>query len=150
MLTPYKCPAGYLTIGIGHNIDTKGLPKQIKTYLDKYGQITNEMADTLFEADVEDAITDCHLIFPNFDYYTEDRQIALIDLIFNMGNAKIRKGFPSFVRAVITGDWGLAADELKYSNGVTKNKLSDYWKQLHGEEKPDSRPAEIYQMIKEG
>jgi hypothetical protein len=49
-------------------------------------------------------------------------------------------------------DWQRAADEIKYSNGLTKNKLSEYWKQLGGDPvgRDDGRlerPEEIYKML---
>lgn len=151
----YLCTKKHWTIGVGWNMDANPLPKDIKEFEKLNGYITDEMIDRLLNISIEAATNNCRDIYKEFDSFSENRRFALIDLMFNMGSGKILKGFPSFVKAVNVQDWQLAADELKYSNGKIKNKLSDYWKQLHGD--PDGaddgkleRPEEIYKALVNG
>lgn len=143
---PYICPAGHKTIGVGFNLDAHVLPEYIATHLRVYGEITDSMVEDLLSISIEAVTNQCRGIWHDFYTYPEIKRNALCDLIFNMGAGKIQKGFPSFVRAVSAKDWQRAADEIKYSNGQKKDKLSDYWLQLHGDE---GRPGEIYRMLVE-
>lgn len=143
---PYLDSRKILTIGIGFNLRDNKLPSPIKSYLDEHGEITEEMIDQLFNMTISTAKKDCHDLFPDFDTFSENRQTALIDVVFNMGKGRVSHSFPTFVHNVNREDWQGAADELKYVNGRTKTELSAYWIQLHGD-RPGSRPAEVYEMI---
>ena len=152
---PYFCTGNKRTIGVGWNMTDNPLPPDIQAFLDKHGYITDDMIDTLLDISVKRATLDCQRLFPDFDDFTENRRLALVDLMFNMGRTQISKEFPSFCKAVNRGDWQRAADELKYTNGLTKKKLSAYWTQLHGD--PDGtddgkkeRPETIYKMLVDG
>ena len=119
---PYRCSAGKKTIGIGHNIDGKGLPDDIEAFLDDNGYITNEMIDTLLDLDIEDAITDAKKLYPNFEDFSEARQDALIDFVFNVGYGTA-KTFKNTNKAINAGRWEDAADlllESKYARQVGK------------------------------
>jgi GH24 family phage-related lysozyme (muramidase) len=137
------------TIGIGVNFSDNPFPKPIKAYLDEYGEITEEMIDQLFDTTIATAFRDCHDLFPDFDTFSENRRTALVDVVFNMGKGRISHSFPSFVHNINREAWQDAADDLKYVNGRKKTQLSKYWLQLHGE-RHNSRPAEVYEMIREG
>lgn len=140
------------TIGVGWNVTDNPLPPHIAQYLAEHGKITDEMIDQLLAISIKIARSACEDLFPAFDTFSETRQMALIDLLFNMGKFRVNHKFPAFCHNVNIEDWQGAADELKYANGKTKGKLSDYWVQLHGD--PDGtddgkleRPEEIYEMI---
>lgn len=133
-LKPYRCTAGKLTIGAGHNIDAKGLPPDIEAYLEDYGQITNEMVDILLDQDIEDTITDCKRLYPELESFTEPRQDALCDFVFNVGY-KTASTFIKTNRAINAGQWDEAADlllESRYARQVGK------------------RANEIAEMLREG
>jgi len=153
--SPYPCSAGQTTIGVGWNMDARRLPSGIAKYLKLHGCITPEMVDELLEMSIDSAVSDCRQLFPAFVSFSDVRQHALIDVVFNLGKAKISKGFPSFCHAVNIGDWQGAADELKYADGRRKTKLSLYWTQLHGDpdgqdDRKRERPETIYRMLVEG
>lgn len=133
-LKPYRCTAGKLTIGIGHNIDAKGLPHDIKAYLDAHGEITDNMIDGLFVSDISSALTDCHRLYPAFSSFSEARQCALIDFMFNVGPGTAAK-FKNTTKAINTGDWERAAQGFEHS----------LWYVQVG-----SRAPEIVKMIREG
>ena len=130
----YRCTAGKRTIGVGHNIDAKGLPPDIEAYLDDYGEITDEMIDILLDDDIEDAITDCKRLYPAFESFTEPRQDALLDFLFNVGygTAKTFKTTNGYINA---GEWEKASESLL---------ASLYAKQVKG------RAKEIAEMLREG
>lgn len=154
-LKPYKCPAGHNTIAAGWNIDARPLPPHIASYLRLHGQITEEMAEELLTISLAAVRQDCENLWPLFDSFSDARRAALMDVVFNMGSGKIMHEFPSFVKAVNAQDWQRAADELKYANGLKKDKLSGYWQQLHGDpdgtdDKRVERPEENYKLLVEG
>ena len=93
---PYRCTAKKLTIGYGRNLDDVG--------------ITEVEAEFLLKVDTLQSITDVMNIFPAFDMFAENRQIALANMMFNLGKTKFRK-FVNMIDAVNTGDWDRAALE---------------------------------------
>lgn len=113
-LKPYSCPAGKLTIGVGHNIDAHPLPDVLAHHLDTFGCITEDMAFELLEDDVAQSVTDCHRLYRDFDKFSERRQWALIDFLFNVGMTTARS-FYATNRAINRADWNYAADQMKKS-----------------------------------
>lgn len=88
VLNPYKCPAGKKTIGVGHNIDAKGLPDFIEFYLSQHGEITDEMSDYLLDLDVQDAVEATVKLFSQaaWGWLTQKRREVLVEMTFNMGS----------------------------------------------------------------
>jgi lysozyme len=113
-LKPYKCPAGANTIGVGWNMDANPLPGAIGRYLKENGRITNEMADQLLSISIKVAASDCEDLFPGFDTFTDNRKIALIDFLFQLGKSRALK-FVHAVAAINTGRWDNAATEMRNS-----------------------------------
>ena len=111
---PYRCPAGHMTIGIGHNCDVNGLPADMKQELARTGQITDEMIDTLYRADEYSAICACRRLYDNWDEVDEVRQMALIDFVFNVGEGTAQD-FVITNCAIESGDWEGAAHGLENS-----------------------------------
>lgn len=130
----YKCSAGKRTIGIGHNIDGKGLPTDIAAYELQHGEIADDMIYELLDADISDAISDCKKLYPEFESFTESRRIALIDFLFNIGISTATT-FKNTNIAINTGEWGKAADGLL---------ASKYAKQVGG------RAKEIAELLRTG
>lgn len=92
----YKCPAGYLTVGIGRNVQTKGLSIQEALYL------------------LRNDIQECqNLLEPYVWYSTLDdiRKGVLIELCFNLGLYGLLKFKKTLVR-IANEEWDEAADEL--------------------------------------
>ena len=125
---PYYDTKHILTIGVGHNMIAKPLPENMQQYLNTNGQITMEMVDQLLEADINDGLKDCYKLFPEFDSFSENRQQALFDVTYNMGEWKIQNGFPRFVHNVNIGDWEGAGKELEFADG--KGIISGYVKDV--------------------
>jgi lysozyme len=111
---PYKCPAGYRTIGVGHNYDANPLPKDMQKYLDLYACITAKMVERLLEADCHIAEEACKRLYPCFDEFIQERQDALVDFLFNVGEGTA-KTFKQTNKAINEGRWGDAAKGIRAS-----------------------------------
>lgn len=123
-LKPYPDTEGFMTIGVGWNMDANPLPDDIMEYLCEEGEITQEMSDRLLkisskkaEMDLDDALA-VPIIFNGEKAYRmppgsifPNRYIALASVMFNIGPTKFRK-FKKMIKAVQEGDWDKAADEL--------------------------------------
>lgn len=67
----YRCPAGKLTIGVGRNLEDRG--------------ITNAEAMYLLHNDIENVIQQLKDRFYWFENIHEDAQAVMTDMCFNMG-----------------------------------------------------------------
>ena len=99
-LKPYTCTAGKLTIGIGRNLDDVG--------------ISEREAYILLQTDVEEARKGCQNLITGFNAINDTRQIALIDMMFNLGYTRMSK-FCKMLAAIKCGDWEAAAEQAKES-----------------------------------
>jgi len=102
---PYICPTGYLSIGIGHNIDANGLPPDILATFRDTGKITDDQIEELFKIDIQVSINTCHKVYGKefFESLSDIRKICLISMAFQMGEGreptpnKKGRGLKSFV-----------------------------------------------------
>lgn len=95
-LKPYQDTVGVWTVGYGHNL---AVP------------ISQRAAWQILRDDVEDARNDCLHSFPWFIELSQERQHAMIDLVFNLGLTRLY-GFKEFLKAMALGNYDTAADEL--------------------------------------
>lgn len=93
----YTCPKGYQTIGVGRNLETKGLSKAEIFYL--------------LENDILDAKLYLLDIFKDFHSLSEARQNVLIEMVFNLGNGGFKK-FKKLIEAIKAKDFELASEEM--------------------------------------
>jgi lysozyme len=117
---PYRCTAKKLTIGYGRNLDDVGISEQ--------------EAEFLLSKDIKHSIDILIRIFPDFYAYTENRQNALIDMMFNLGANRFLL-FRKMIIAIKKDDWEGAANEAKDSE----------WHKQVG-----YRALEIEHLLKEG
>lgn len=90
-LRPYRCTAGKLTIGYGHNLDDLGISQRV--------------ADMLLEEDLKIAEATCLKIFGDtFSTWSENRRLGWVNLAFNLGHSRLSK-FKNTIRYAITEDW---------------------------------------------
>ena len=98
-LKPYRCTAGRLTIGVGRNLDDKG--------------ISRDEAMILLRNDIEEITGQLE----RHGWYIAlgpTRRKVLIDMCFNLGMAGLM-GFRRMIEALERGDYERAADEMVYS-----------------------------------
>jgi len=93
---PYKCPAGRLTIGYGHNLE--------------HG-ISKAAAEFLLREDAAHAERLVKSAFAWWPKLTEARLFVLVDMCFNMGIVGL-KGFKKMLAACEAGDYETAAREM--------------------------------------
>lgn len=111
VLRTYHCPSGYLTVGVGFNLDAHRPPEHIAARLRATGTITIDDAYELLDISVTATILSCKEMFSDFDSYSDARQEAIADLVFNMGAGGFKK-FKKTIAAIKKQDWNTAADEL--------------------------------------
>lgn len=102
---PYYCTAKKLTIGYGRNLDDRGISEKEAEYLLK-----------------NDIIEAQECLSENFDFYenlNESQQLALIDMVINMGFPKFCK-FKKMIAALKQGDYQKARLEMLDSNYATQ------------------------------
>jgi lysozyme len=104
-LKPYHCPAGKLTIGIGRNLEGKG--------------ITEKEALMLLDNDIQECIQDLKTIFQAFDLLPEPARRVLVDMRFNLGPNRFRH-FKKMITAVKNQNFTQAAVERKDSRWYTQ------------------------------
>jgi lysozyme len=132
--SPYKCPAGHTTIAWGWNIDVNMLPSHIAAFLQEHGYILTIHGEELLTISIERAKNACRRLYSAFDTFTKNRQAALVDFIFNVGEGTARQ-FKKAIAAINAGDWHEAAMQMQDSK----------WYYQVG-----NRAKTIVKMIKEG
>ena len=100
----YKCTEGFWTVGYGHNIQSKG--------------ITKDIAEALLGQDLRDAEETVKEIFPFYKELTYNRQAVLVDMAFNMGNGL--KKFKKMIEALEDRDYETTAKEMEDSAWYTQ------------------------------
>jgi lysozyme len=133
-LIPYKCPAGFKSIGWGWNVDSHPLPPDINAHLKARGSITKTMCEELLDLAIQRSINDCRRLYPKYDTFSENRRNALADMMYNMGLTTLSK-FRISNRFVNDEMWQEAADNFA---------MSKWAKQVKG------RATEVLEMLRKG
>ena len=123
-LETYKCPAGYWTIGVGRNLETKGLTgveqkfifgrdgmskQEVIERLKEQG-ITKDQAMWLMANDISECVKDLKT-FDWFDKLDDIRTKVVVDMRFNLGAGGFRQ-FKKMIAALAAGDYKAAAAEM--------------------------------------
>lgn len=119
-LKPYRCTSGKLTIGWGHNLDDREIPRIV--------------ADDLLYIDIGIAERELFAQWPEYRNLSQARQHALIDMSFHMGIPSLKK-FVRFHEALQSGNYEEAGEQILDS--------------LYAKQTP-SRAEENRQLIVEG
>ena len=103
----YTDHLGYPTFGIGHLI-VESDPEN--------GQavgtaVSDDRVDAAFDADVKVVLSDCKVLYPDFDNLPEEAQQIIANMMFNLGRPRLSK-FVGMKRGVDAKDWNTAADEM--------------------------------------
>jgi lysozyme len=139
-LKPYYCPAGYLTIGIGRNLETNGLsehemlafinsnserkdrlqikPSDTKRHawhillldFQQYG-ITEEESVWLLKNDIAVCIAQLKSKLPWYESAPEEIQSVLVNMCFNMGIGTLLT-FKNTLRHISAGQYEKAAENM--------------------------------------
>ena len=96
-LKPYTCPAGYLTIGYGRNIEENGISEIEAAYL--------------LDNDINNCRAECNKNFSWFDKLDTIRQDVIVEMDFNLGIKRLKK-FKKMLAACSRKDYETAAREM--------------------------------------
>lgn len=96
-LKAYLCPSGRWTIGVGRNLQDKG--------------ITEQEAILLLDNDIRECVEGVRQLVPNFEDLGDVRQRVLVDMRFNLGQNGFA-GFRKMRAAIAQGDFEQAAEEM--------------------------------------
>lgn len=113
-LQPYRCPRGFLTIGVGRNLQTNPLSREEIKILgrrDLSSGITRQEAFFLLRGDIRRTLEKCRKEIPFFDNLDDERQYVLVDMAFNMGIGGLLK-FQKMLAFIGVGNYRQAAAEL--------------------------------------
>jgi len=105
---PYRCSANKLTIGVGRNIEDRGISRKEGLFL--------------LDNDIREVEEDMLGLFPRFGQFSESRQVALMNMRFQLGYRRFRK-FKKMIQAVRNRDWGevkVQAKDSKWYRQVTR------------------------------
>ena len=106
-LKSYECPAGFLSIGYGRNIEQVGLKKA--------------EAEMLLQNDMEDIFLLLDKNIPMWKYEDFNVRLVLCDMCYNLGIKGLLK-FKKFLTALSERNWELAATEMMDSRWATQVK----------------------------
>ena len=114
----YNDHLGYATFGIGHLV-TESDPEN--------GQelgtpVSESRVIEAFEQDIKTTVSECKLLYPDFDDLPEEVKQIIANMMFNMGRPRLSK-FKGMKRGVDARDWNAAADEMvdsRWYRQVTK------------------------------
>ena len=102
---------GYPTFGIGHLVRESDPEHGLPTG----SPISSERCVEAFDPDIETVLSDCNILYPDFDDLPEEAQHVIANMMFNMGRPRLSK-FVGMKRGVDKRDWDAAADEMVDSN----------------------------------
>jgi lysozyme len=110
-LLPYKCTAGKLTIGVGRNIEDRGISYDEAMFL-----LENDLM--LYTAELEKS-------FPVVKDLNDVRVLTLLNMAFNLGITKLRQ-FKMMWAAIEDNDFEAASQEMlnsKWARDVGNRSL---------------------------
>jgi GH24 family phage-related lysozyme (muramidase) len=117
----YKDSVGIPTIGIGFNLKRPDAKVKIEAVGADYAKVlagTEELTDDqiskLFKGDISTSVAAGRNIVSNFDELSDVRKRVIVDMIFNLGEAGLKK-FKNMRSAVEANNFGIAGDEMKSS-----------------------------------
>ena len=98
---------GLATFGVGHLVR-----KEDPEYGWEVGTpVDADRCVEAFNTDIETVLSDCKLLYSDFEDLPEEAQRIIANMMFNMGRPRLSK-FKGMKRGVDGRDWNAAADEM--------------------------------------
>ena len=103
----YNDHLGFATFGIGHLV-TDSDPE--------HGQeigtpVSESRVIEAFEQDVQTVLSDCAILYPDFEELPEEAQQVIANMMFNLGRPRL-SAFKGMKAGVDARDWNEAADQM--------------------------------------
>ena len=127
-LAPYRCSEGFLTTGIGRNLDSNPLTAEERAEIGHNGRsapITTAQAYYLAGHDIDKAVSALDRNIPWWRAQPEGVQRVLANMCFNMGIRRLL-GFRKALLAIHLMHYSAAADELLDSVWAKQVKARAY------------------------
>jgi lysozyme len=102
---------GLPTFGIGHLV----LESDPEHGWEVGTLVTKDRCNEAFDSDIKNVLSDCYILYPDFDDLPEEAQRVIANMMFNMGRPRLSK-FKGMKRGVDSRNWNAAADEMVDSN----------------------------------
>ena len=103
----YNDHLGYPTFGIGHLV--RDSDPEAGAALGT--PISEDRVIEAFNEDVETVLSDCAILYDDFDELPEEAQLIIANMMFNLGRPRLSK-FKGMKSGVDSRDWNKAADEM--------------------------------------
>ena len=103
----YNDHLGYPTFGIGHLV--RDSDPEAGAALGT--PISEDRVIEAFNEDVETVLSDCAILYDDFDELPEEAQLIIANMMFNLGRPRLSK-FKGMKAGVDARDWKKAADEM--------------------------------------
>jgi lysozyme len=100
----YYCSGGYLTQGIGHNLEANPLTKDQKSKIKDLNHWTDAEIDMILADDVYQCKVLMTQLIDGFEGFDDERQYALVDMCFQLGAGGVAK-FKKMLKAMREKDW---------------------------------------------
>lgn len=111
VLQPYRCSEGFLTIGVGRNLETNPLTAEEKKVCGDYMHgITKNAAFYLLRNDISRVLKECEKRIIIWDKLDDERKYALLDMSFQLGIHGVLQ-FKKMLGAMGVGNWKEAAEQ---------------------------------------
>ena len=111
----YNDHLGYPTFGIGHLVrDTDP-----EAGAELGTPVSEDRVIEAFNEDVETVLSDCAILYDDFDELPEEAQLIIANMMFNLGRPRLSK-FKGMKAGVDARDWSAAADEMVDSKWYTQ------------------------------
>ena len=98
---------GLPTFGIGHLV----LDSDAESGQGVGTPVSESRVNECFDKDVEVVLSECRILYSDFDDLPEEVQQIIANMMFNMGRPRLSK-FKGMKRGVDARDWNAAADEM--------------------------------------
>ena len=98
---------GYATFGIGHLVRESDPENGLPTG----SPISESRVIEAFEQDVQTVLSDCAILYPDFDELPEEAQQIIANMMFNLGRPRL-SAFKGMKAGVDSRDWNEAADQM--------------------------------------
>ena len=103
----YNDHLGFATFGIGHLV--------IESDPENGQEIGTPVSESrvieAFEQDVQTVLSDCAILYPDFDELPEEAQQVIANMMFNLGRPRL-SAFKGMKAGVDARDWNEAADQM--------------------------------------
>ena len=103
----YNDHLGYATFGIGHLV----LESDPEYGADIGTPVSDDRVIEAFEQDVKTVLSDCTVLYPDFDELPEEAQQVIANMMFNLGRPRL-SAFKGMKSGVDARDWNEAADQM--------------------------------------